>query len=504
MSFKMPNFMPAAPDAPEYRPLYNTGTFMDIFTGCYVKTSRGNHLLNGGIGYVFSVVGPGNCFKTDEILFPVFLVLAYNKRARCIIYDTENSLTTERIYRIAARCGMTIEQLGLNGDDPLVRLIQAADIIGDNFVELIRNMREMKIAARKAIEVKMPFRDTHGAHYKVMPPTFVPFDSLSAFTTSTIQADTVESNKIGESGANTQFMRDGAAKTQLILNFLNLTVSADIFVPMTAHVGGTIEMGMYAPKPAKLTFQSNGKKMKGVPEKFSFINNYLMEITSSSLCVGDDKAPKFPLSAVDKIKGNDLLEVTGIATRNKSGPSGVISTCIFSQSAGMCYELQIINYLREVGKKMGRDGAGFGLRGNLQTYELVFLPGVKMGRTTVRAAIEGVRERFQPLVLTQHLLQVKQAWRGYEEWFLEPEEIYEKIIALGYDWDKLMNTRFYWVYEEEMDRVGELPELSARDLCEIAHGRYHPYFLAEDKKSYIEGCFDEDGRLTQKGFKKGL
>lgn len=502
--FKLKEFMPGAIVAPEIRPLYNTGTLMDIPSGSYIRTPRGNDLLNGGVGYVFSVVGPGNCFKSDEILFPLFLILKYNKKAQIIIYDTENSMNYPRIIRIAKRCGIEEADLHLHTESARAVLIQAADMLGDHFHEQVRNMRKVKIANRAKLEVKLPWQDQRGNHLTVLPPHFVPHDSLSAFQVSAVQEKIVDKVKIADGKANTQFMKDGAAKTQLIMDFLNLTVSADIFVPMTAHMGKLIEIDQYAPKPSKLAFQSAGKVMKGVPEKFSFINNYILEIKSNKACTQDDGSAKWPKTDSDRKETNDLNTVTAISTRNKSGPSGVMHPYIFSQAEGMLWELIPLDYIREVGKKEGPNGIGFGLQGNIQNYSLCFAPDVKLSRTTARQKLEGNTDLFMRLLMTCHLLQIRNVWRGWEEWWLPPEEIYARCIEQGYDWDKLMNTRWWWVYEEEDDRVGELPEMSAKDLCRIARGLYHPYFLEDDKVSYKKGCFDENGRLTKAGFKKGL
>lgn len=501
--FSLKDFI-TVPVAPRIRAMYNTGTLMDIPTGSYQPTRRGNYLLNGGLGYVFSVVGPGNSFKTDQALFPVFLVLAKIKYARVIIYDTENSLNYERIIRIALRCGMTEEQLCLDSDDPLVTLVQSADILGDEYYQSIRGMRDFKIKNRKKLEMLLPWRDADGNLFVVAKPHFLPFDSLSAFKISSVEEGIIEKNNVGDSGANMQFMREGAAKTQLIMDMLNTTVKADLYIQMTAHMGKFIEISAYAPKPPRLAYQAAGKVMKGVPEKFSFINNFILDVWNSSPLLGDDKGPKYPDTESDRQKGNDLMQVVSVSTRNKSGASGITFPYLFSQGEGMLFELQMLDYIKEVGKKMGDLGVGFGLMGNLQRYSLVFYPDTVMQRTTVRTIVKSDPDLLQALTLTTHLLQIRNHWKGFEEWWLTPEEIVEKITAQGYDLTKLFHTRFYWIPEDEECRVGELPELSAYDLCAIAHGKYHPYFLDKDKKSYVKDCFDEDGRLTVKGFKAGL
>ena len=59
-----------------------------------------------------------------------------------------------------------------------------------------------------------------------------------------------------------------------------------------------------------------------------------------------------------------------------------------------------------------------------------------------------------------------------------PEELYNDIKALGYDWDVLLNTRGYWVIDQYENKV---PYLNTLDILRMRKEKYFPYFLNPDK-----------------------
>jgi hypothetical protein len=63
----------------------------------------------------------------------------------------------------------------------------------------------------------------------------------------------------------------------------------------------------------------------------------------------------------------------------------------------------------------------------------------------------------------------------YAKYKCTPAELYRDIIALGYDWKILFNTRPHWVFIKDENK--ELPFLSTLDLLKMRIGEYVPYWL---------------------------
>lgn len=468
------NFMKALPVTPVVRPQYNIGCLFDIPTGIYHKGRRGEHVLMGGYGTTNSITGPGNSFKSDYLLFQQFSVLNRYPSSRGNVYDTENSLTYARLNRVAAAFknlrDLDIEK-EMSKDDPKVTLTQKADLAGDAYFEIIKEMAKEKQKARKSIKQTLPINDHNDEPVVTMIPHLMGIDSLSAFGVSAVQEKIVDKNAIGESGGNTLFMRDGAAKTQLILQLPNLCVNGDIYVGMTAHVGNTIEMDPYAPKPIKLAFTKSGTKQKGVPEKFQFINTHLIEVYNTKPLVHPtDKGPLYPKVDADREKGNDLFIITSVNSRNKGGPSGVTFPIVVSQAEGILASLTEFHYIKEVGKR-------FGIGGNNTTFHLDLCPDINLGRTTVRNKIEENEEIQRALEITSEMLQMQLLWRGYDEdLFCTPKELYDDLTEMGYDWKELLATRGWWLSEED-EKIDTTPFLSTMDLLEMRRGNYVPFWM---------------------------
>lgn len=476
----MINFFAAAPLAPVIRPMFNVGCLLDIPTGEYVKGKRGEMVLIGGHSYTFSVTGPGNSFKTDLGLFPIMTCLNRYPSHRATVYDTENSLKYRRFNRIAKKM-KNIRHIDFKNEaikeDPLLTLVQKADIVGDEWFDLVKEAKKEKLKRGKSINRTMPVVGSNGKLLEVKAPTHVLCDTLTQFGTSNVDEKMIDKNAIGDTGNNMMFMRDGVAKTQLIMQLPNVTTQGDIFFVMTAHIGQRFEMDPYAPKPVTLTFSKNGAKVKGVPEKFQQINEHLLEvITTKPLLDKVSKAPLYPAIEEDKEKGNDLFAILAINSRNKNGQSGVSFPFIVSQTEGIMPELTNYGYLKENGK--------FGIGGNDRTYHLELRPDVKLQRTTIRKKLAEDEKLARACEIQAEMLQMRKLWRVSEDKHCSPEELYNDIKALGYDWEVLLNTRGYWMFRE--DEAEQLPFLSTMDLLNMRMGEYHPYWLKEDKVTVID------------------
>ena len=56
---------------------------------------------------------------------------------------------------------------------------------------------------------------------------------------------------------------------------------------------------------------------------------------------------------------------------------------------------------------------------------------------------------------------------------------------MGYNWDTLLETRGYWVFDEELK---EHPRkyLSTKDLLEMRIGKYVPWWLSKEEKANLK------------------
>ena len=63
---------------------------------------------------------------------------------------------------------------------------------------------------------------------------------------------------------------------------------------------------------------------------------------------------------------------------------------------------------------------------------------------------------------------------------LTPATLFEKVKMEGYDWNMILDTRYYWsADDEDHDQL----ELSTIDIMRMALGTYHPFWLEADKKT---------------------
>jgi hypothetical protein len=461
---------------------YPVGCLLDIPTANskFHQTDRGNWVLMGGYSDLDSVVGPGHSWKSEQIFYPPLTVLGHFPSSGILAYDTENSMSYDRLES-RKHLFEGLEDFSFVGEmyskTPRFILTQSAKIDGDVFFEQVKMFAKERTKAAKQLLRTTPIPNHVGDLIKAYPPAMFIFDSLSGMKFTTIQEKIVDQNAVGESGGNTVFMKDGAAKTQLLMQLPDLPARAGIHISMTAHIGNFIQIDPYAPKPATLTHQKNGTKHKGVPEKFSFYNTHLKDVFNVSPLINpSDKMPLYPNGLADKEKSSDLMLVTIINSRNKYGPTGVTFPWVVSQREGVLAYMTEFNYIKNVGKN-------YGIVGNDRSYALAFCPTETLSRTTVRGKLANDRKLRTAVKLQADLLQMYNIWNfGEDPLYCDPETLYNDIKALGYDWDVLLQTRYWWSFREE-EKLQRYNELTIMDLLMMRQGQYHPYWLEADKKT---------------------
>jgi len=462
--------------APIVKIMINIGALFDISTGNYLKGRYNESILNGGLAPLTGVVGIGNNFKTTVMRFMNFTAMArMGKKSTGSTFDTEVNThewhLDKMIDRIEEFEGENILETG--------RWVITDKTVyhGNEWYELFKAFLEKKIKNAKAIEVATPFwnRDKNGP-MMISQPTFSEIDSFTEFETEDV-IKMQDANELGESGGNTIHMRQGLAKLRLLMEAPRLNCGSYNYLSMTAHIGKESTMqsaggGREVPI-TKLKHLKNGDKIKGTTDKFTFITHNCWHCYNATPLTNDGEGPLYPRDSEDKMKyDTDLNTVVVKNLRSKSGISGMAMNLIVSQTEGVLPSLTEFHHIKEQGR--------YGLEGNNVNYTLALLPDVKLSRTQVRSKIDSDPKLRRALNITSEMCQMSYLWHDLEDLLCTPKELYDDLIAKGYDWDILLATRGWWTIDNEKHPI---PYLSTMDLLRMRTGDYHPYWLEDDKKT---------------------
>jgi hypothetical protein len=457
--------------APAIRPMLNVGCLLDIPTGRYYLGKHGESILNGGMPYITGVVGRGNTYKSVIKFFMTLRVLDRYRASVAAVYDTESTATVERMMDIASRMP-NIGGVDLTEEMRLL-ITDKTKYTGTEWFDRLREYLNYRIDNIKQFLRTTPFRDKKGNQIIGHVPYLVDIDSLSMFVADVVIK--MQEGGVGASDRNTEAMRDAASKTQLLMEMPTLTAKSGCYFGMTGHVGDSIQMDQYAPNPKKLGFMKNNQKIKNIPEKVSFLMNNLWQTTGAAPMINQTtKAPEYPRGSDDDLKGDtDLMCVTIMNLRGKSGPTGMPFEILCSQSEGVLVGLSEFHYCKEMDR--------YGIGGNVQNYFMDLLPDIKLSRTTVRGKIRDNVQLQRVMEITSEMCQMNNLWHHMPAGVMcTPKELYEDLKAKGYDWNRLLDTRGYWVFEE--DEANEKPFLSSMDLLNMRVGTYHPWWYGPLEK----------------------
>jgi len=458
--------------------LINIGALLDIPTGFYVKGKEGQNVLLGGLGGITAVVGRGNRFKSTVIHYMMLSAadrIMSTAETSMSTYDTEINIHEHTLKRFISRfTELSKSDIIYEG---IWNITDKTVYHGNKWFEQVKAYIKNKVDNKKECTVSTPFIERDGvSNMEVIVPTFSEIDSFSEFETEDV-AKMQDENELGDSGANTLYMRQGLSKARFLSEAPSLFGGGNHFLLMTAHLDDAVQVskGPYAPQPVKkLQHMKMDDKVKGVTGKFFFLmNNCWHASTSTGLVNQGTKGPEYPKNANDNIAGDtDLNLVTLVQLRSKSGPSGYSVDLVVSQSEGVLPSLTEFHFIKT---------NKYGLSGTLQSYSLDIYPDVKLSRTTVRSKIDTDEKLRRALNITAELLQISQYHRSYSDILCTPKELYDDIIKLGYDWNMILSeTRGWWTVNDDKH---PLKFLSTLDLLEMRAGRYTPYWLnKKDKK----------------------
>lgn len=456
---------------PTLQPLINVGAGLDVPSGSFVKGKYGEYILNGGMTPFVGVTGLGNTYKTELIEFMQRQMLRRFKASKSSFYDTESNKSKTRgddLYSGHPDWD-GIEHLVRGGRLEITSVVQHTGEI--HFDKLKSYLEEYKIkpANRKKFLVESPFLEMDEQSLFKMPlPTGGTIDSISAWRTVNNEK-MLDDTKIGEKEANMYWANAGRYKKRLIEELPSLCAAAGHYVGTTVHLGDKMNMDPNAPVLAQLQHLKLGA-MKGAPRDYTFFTHSLYHIYGSIVLKNKTtNAPEYPRNPEENQddKSTDLNEIRLRMLRSKFGPSGFMLDILVSQQEGL------LDYLTEFRYAKVRK-AGF--IGNDIHYQYALLPGVSLSRTTARTKLAEDAKLRRVANITCEIIQQLEYHKGARTYVMDFEQLYQKIIDLGYDWDQLLATRGWWTYDNDKQDV---PFLSSRDILEMAHERYVPYWLRD-------------------------
>lgn len=458
--------------------MFNIGAGLDIPTGTYVKGKHGEHILNAGLGFLTGVVGIGNQFKSTlmHFMFLQALCRMFAAGPTGNTYDTEINIHEWHLKRMLEILG---EYNGIDIshilDEGIWKITDKTIYHGDEYYDVLKDFMSDKRKNAGKITIKTPFLNREGTDYlEMLIPTFSEIDSFSEFSTQDV-IKMQDENSLGESGANMVSMRQGMQKNRFLMEIPGLAGGSFNYTLMTAHIGSEFAMDPKNPPPKKLQYLKAGIKLKGVPEKFTFVMNNCWHCSNATPLINDGtKAPEYPRNQDDDLKGDtDLNVIKVINLRNKSGPTGIPLLLVVSQEEGVLPALTEFHHIKSADR--------YGLGGNIQNYYLELLPEVKLSRTVARGKIDTNPALRRALNITSEMCQINDLWHHVEQDFLgTPKALYDELKAQGYDWDMILTkTRGWWTPEGGSD----LLFLSTWDLLRMREKTYHPYWLEDDKKT---------------------
>lgn len=462
---------------PYVKPMINIGAGFDIPTGNFLKGVHGQMVFNGGLGNLQAIVGIGNTFKsTIEHYMMVSAVARMGEEATLETYDTEVNIQPWHLSEMAKSVERVYRDEPSWIDTGRWRITNAALMIGDKWYDVFKEFLQAKIKDKKKYMVETPFEDgfNPGNPMKMIYPSYQEVDSLSKFATSDV-TKMQDDNSLGDSGANTIHMRQGLQKTRFLDEIPNLAVGSNTYIMLTAHFGEKIEMDPRNPSMKLLQHVKQGQKIKGVPQNFTFLMDNCWQTLSSTVLQNGDKTTLYPRTSDDKFQGDqDLNFVTLKQLRSKSGPSGIVWGVVVSQKEGVLPSLTEFHFLKTSQR--------FGLPGNDQNYVCCLCPDIKLSRTKIRQQLDKHPRLRRAVNILSEYLQMRTMWHGRLEskYFMDPQDIYDKIKEAGYDWDFILeHTRGWWTINQKDHQL----ELSTLDILRMALGEYHPYWLEDDKKT---------------------
>lgn len=458
-------------EAPPFRPGLNLGCLYDLPTGRYMLGYDGHYYHTGGLNQITGIGGRGNMFKSAIAHTMLLTVLnRYHGYINAQTRDSEFTQTYARFNELATHMD-ALSSIDLANCDFFLMSSQGENSGNAWFAQLQEYLDKKRTAAKK-IQLTSPFLDAKGDSLKMLPPSIFELDSLSQFTTD-VATKILQETEVGDSAAQTVHMRGAGAKYQMMMQLPSMMASSGSFFITTAHMDEEIKLDMYAPDTRKLTFMKSGLKFKNVPNNFHTLTNNLWMVLKTAPLQDKEKKPYFPRNEHDRVEGDpDLMTLTLWNLRGKQGPSGLPFELVLSQREGVLVPVTEYLYLKAHGH--------YGVTESGRELTVDLYPALNFDRKTLRGLVYMDPLMARAISITAELCQLKYMKPEHHSILLSPRELHKKLIELGYDWNKLLDTRGYWVFRE-MESTSK-PFLSTLDLLTMATNTTTQPWYAQFKK----------------------
>lgn len=472
--------------SPYLRSYFNVGCLMDIPPGAPVLAEHGRYVCNGGHNGSVIFVGPGNSYKSalaDHVNeTAMFRAHRYSSGLK---YDTENNVNMpgleQRLAKIVAPFEPDWFQTGRWAvtESSLYKL--------DKWFPKAKEWMNGKEKQGAEMKCETPIVDRSGKKMKILRPTALTFDSLSKAEAQQVQ-DLRDATVIGDSKQKMLHMNSGLIKKNMVDELPDLLVSTNTYLTGTVHYGEKFQLDSYAPQHKSLQYIDTGMELKGAPKNINYLSMSMWLIRKVDKCMTASRdGIRYPLKDAGNDNSTEDLNIVNMRMlRCKTGPSGYDIEVIVSQKYGVLESLTQFHFIRTNGQ-FGLTG-DMSANGNFRDSYCVLYPDVKLTRTNIRSLMDDDLRLARAISLCSDLLQMSIHWREHlrriDERLIafteKPETLREAVIKQGYDWNMVLDTR-YW-YSLDDDYHQQL-ELSTVDIMRMGLGLYHPFWLEADKKT---------------------
>ena len=458
-----------------FNPSLNIGCLLDIPYGRYMEGVDGEMILNGGMPGFLGIAGEANTYKSQLAQAINLRVMERYDPHYAIIYDTESTSYIERWIALAEKLTTLDTDVVFDPENMKVGMSDGS-LTGNRFFENLKTYINQKIDEKTSLMRDTPFIDKTGKTHRVLSPSTVALDSISSFSVDALDA-IYDKNELGESGLNAVALNSARYKSQLISQLPSLAKRGSLYCTVNSHVGKEIKMEKYAPAGKTLAQIPTNLKFKNVSENFSFLTGITYYTFAPETLRYTDKTCEWPLSTKETYEGdNDLQKVKVIALRGKGGPTGSVFELVYSQRDGLLIGLSELNHLKRKENRsirgMDYKKIGFGLTGkDGYNFSLELYPDTVLRRTDFRRKWQEDPRLQRALTITTELQQLYSLWNLDEHYLCSPAQLRQDIIQLGYDWNRLLDSRGYWTFK---DMKPQRPYLSTMDLLRMRVGEYTP------------------------------
>jgi hypothetical protein len=457
------NFRPDFERAPYVKMALNIGALMDIPTGAYERDYNGHWIMNGGLAYTTGLTGLGNSFKTclgDYMMHEASSRIFTVAETYMMTYDTENN--TNMAHKIEhAMEHDSFKDINVLKEG-IWEITDKQTMWADEWFVKLKDVFKNKNKNKRSWMVKTPYLGIdRKTPFMSNIPTTVFVDSMTDFETGKVNTKH-EKLELGDNKGRTMYMDQGLDKAKFMRSINTIAQKSDTYMLFTAHVGKETEMGggrPGMPPPKKLSTMRPGEKLKGATDAFFFSLHNLWQIMSSGpLYNPDSMCPLYPIDPEDgKTKSQDLMKIFVKLLRSKNGGSGTTLTIIMSQTKGVLPTLTEFHYIKT--EKY------YGLSGGNRNYNCDLYPAVSMSRTTVRSKIDSDPRLRRAINICSDMLQIRQL-RKYKDTkqMCTPGELFYGLEKLGYDWDKILDTRGWYTINNDDNPIMSVSTLTLLDM----------------------------------------